>query len=197
MKSLRGQSERDVWSGKGRGHEKVGARFYRFVMPPEFPDSQLFHGPAPRSPLLKISTSDRTHARERTREEHSRREQHEEQPLHRLAIRLRHSRSNTSTEYSLPGATQLSQVRPISPSGQGVPFRVHLHRSRTRFHLIPEFLLYGESETRWMPVIPYSQPSPQGKPCTAPSHPICPAATTRLVGATTANRSRDGSFLQE
>ena len=40
-----------------------------------------FHGPAPRS------------------------------PLHRLAVRLRHSRSNTSTEYSLPGATQLSQVR--------------------------------------------------------------------------------------
>ena len=50
--------------------------------------SQLFHGPAPRS------------------------------PLHRLAVRLRHSRSNTSTEYSLPGATQLSQVRSISPSGQ-------------------------------------------------------------------------------
>ena len=39
--------------------------------------------------------------------------------LHRLAVRLRHSRSNTSTEYSLPGATQLSQVRSISPSGQG------------------------------------------------------------------------------
>ena len=55
--------------------------------------SQLFHGPAPRS------------------------------PLHRLAVRLRHSRSNTSTEYSLPGATQLSQVRSISPSGQGVPCR--------------------------------------------------------------------------
>ena len=30
--------------------------------------------------------------------------------LHRLSIRLRHSRSNTSTEYSLPGATQLSPV---------------------------------------------------------------------------------------
>ena len=55
--------------------------------------SQLFHGPAPRS------------------------------PLHRLAVRLRHSRSNTSTEYSLPGATQLSQVRSISPSGQGDPSR--------------------------------------------------------------------------
>ena len=49
--------------------------------------SQLFHGPAPRS------------------------------PFHRLSIRLRRSRSNTSTEYSLPGATQLSQVRSISPSG--------------------------------------------------------------------------------
>ena len=46
--------------------------------------SQLFHGPAPRS------------------------------PLYRLAVRLRHSRSNTSTEYSLLGATQLSQVRSIT-----------------------------------------------------------------------------------
>ena len=49
--------------------------------------SQLFHGPAPRS------------------------------PLHRLADRLRHSRSNTSTEYSLPGATQLSQVFLGEPNG--------------------------------------------------------------------------------
>ena len=49
--------------------------------------SDLFHGPAPCS------------------------------PLHRLSIRLRHSRPNTSTEYSLPGATQLLQVRSISPSG--------------------------------------------------------------------------------
>ena len=54
--------------------------------------SQLFHGPAPRS------------------------------PLHRLSIRFRRSRSNTSTENSLPlpGATQLSQVRSISPSGPRV-----------------------------------------------------------------------------
>ena len=44
-------------------------------------------------------------------------------PSIRLSIRLRRSRSNTSTEYSLPGATQLSQVRSISPSGQGVPCR--------------------------------------------------------------------------
>ena len=43
--------------------------------------SQLFHGPTPRS------------------------------PLHRLSIRLHRSRSTTSTEYSLPGATQLSQVQ--------------------------------------------------------------------------------------
>ena len=63
----------------------------------QFSSVQLFHGPAQRS------------------------------PLHRLSIRLRHSRSNTSrsTEYSstvvsdrrsrgLP--TQLSQVRSISPS---------------------------------------------------------------------------------
>ena len=47
--------------------------------------SQLFHGPAPRS------------------------------PLHRLAVRLRHSRSNTSTEYSLPGATQLSPYKSRFP----------------------------------------------------------------------------------
>ena len=40
--------------------------------------SQLFHGPAPRS------------------------------PLHRLAVRLRHSRSNTSTESSLPGGSTSS-----------------------------------------------------------------------------------------
>ena len=46
---------------------------------------QLFHGPTPRS------------------------------PLRRLSVRLRRSRSNTSTEYSLPGATQLSQVRSFSP----------------------------------------------------------------------------------
>ena len=42
-------------------------------------------------------------------------------PLHRLSIRLRRSRSTTSTEYSLPGATQLSQVRSVSPSEQGDP----------------------------------------------------------------------------
>ena len=48
--------------------------------------SQLFHGPTPRS------------------------------PLHRLSIRLRRSRTTTSTKYSLPGATQLSQVRSVSPS---------------------------------------------------------------------------------
>ena len=43
--------------------------------------SQLFHGPAPRS------------------------------PLHRLAVRLRHSRSNTSTEYSLPASRGLLNCR--------------------------------------------------------------------------------------
>ena len=46
---------------------------------------------------------------------------------HRLSIRLRRSRSTTSTEYSLPGATQLSQVgsqvRSVSPSEQGDPCR--------------------------------------------------------------------------
>ena len=30
--------------------------------------------------------------------------------LHRLSVRLRHSRSNTSTEYSFPGATVLFQI---------------------------------------------------------------------------------------
>ena len=46
-------------------------------------------------------------------------------PLHRLSIRLRRSRSTTSTEYSLPGGLhvrqlhgQLSQVRSVSPSEQ-------------------------------------------------------------------------------
>ena len=83
--------------------------------------SQLFHGPAPRS------------------------------PLHRLAVRLRHSRSNTSTEYSLPGATQLSQVhtryrRPgIQPlhtkhchaavvSHGGLTDRIHNTPTRRRSH---------------------------------------------------------------
>ena len=70
--------------------------------------SQLFHGPAPRS------------------------------PLHRLAVKLRHSRSNTSTEYSLPGATQLSQVRSVSPSGhsQQVHSGTTLHAHHTRFILM-------------------------------------------------------------
>ena len=51
---------------------------------------QLFHGPTPRS------------------------------PLRRLSVRLRRSRSNTSIEYSLPGATftQLSQV-----TGHSLPHR--------------------------------------------------------------------------
>ena len=31
-------------------------------------------------------------------------------PLHRLAVRLRHSRSNTSTEYSLPGTVPIYSV---------------------------------------------------------------------------------------
>ena len=72
--------------------------------------NQLFHGPAPRS------------------------------PLHRLAVRLRHSRSNTSTEYSLPGATQLSQVRSISrslPADRVLPaaFRTrHTTSSSTQSH---------------------------------------------------------------
>ena len=76
--------------------------------------SQLFHGLTPRS------------------------------PLHRLSVRFRRSRSNTSTEYSLPGATQLSQVRSISPSAQRagcslsllihayVPVKRHRGRTHTR-----------------------------------------------------------------
>ena len=51
---------------------------------------------------------------------------------HRLAVRLRHSRSNKSTEYSLPGATQLSQVRSISRSGQDV-LHVGVKRDPTNF----------------------------------------------------------------
>ena len=84
--------------------------------------SQLFHGPAPRSPLRKLSLGKgwgckctRSH--------------------HRLAVRLRHSRSNTSTEYSLPGATQLSQVRSISPSGAGTHTGcTHGTHGRTQAH---------------------------------------------------------------
>ena len=55
--------------------------------------SQLFHGPAPRS------------------------------PLHRLAVRLRHSRSNTSTEYSLPGAILIvaSEVSLSQRTGYSLP----------------------------------------------------------------------------
>ena len=45
--------------------------------------SQLFHGPAPRS------------------------------SLHRLSVRFRRSRSNTSTEYSLPGATLIIACKPV------------------------------------------------------------------------------------
>ena len=55
----------------------VGARALGFMAGFSQSVSELFHGPAPLS------------------------------PLHRLAVRLRHYRSNTSTEYSLPGATQL------------------------------------------------------------------------------------------
>ena len=56
-------------------------------------------------------------------------------PLHRLGVRLRHSRSNTSTEYSLPGATQLSQVRSISPSGAGTHTGcTHGTHGRTQAH---------------------------------------------------------------
>ena len=74
--------------------------------------SQLFHGPAPRS------------------------------PLHRLSIRLRRSRSDTSTEYSLPGATQLSQVCASS----GNPDRIFLGYScsalsRERTHRIGQEIL--------------------------------------------------------
>ena len=74
--------------------------------------SQLFHGPAPRS------------------------------PLHRLAVRLRHSRSNTSTERTrsrgLPNVRRGARVRhgqkPLSnsPSGQGP--RPHRGTVRIRIH---------------------------------------------------------------
>ena len=49
---------------------------------------------------------------------------HPRSPLHRLSIRLRRSRTTTSTEYSLPGATQLSQVRSVSPSERMVVIHV-------------------------------------------------------------------------
>ena len=63
--------------------------------------SQFFHGPTPRS------------------------------PLHRLSIRLHRSRSTTSTEYSLPGATQLSQVQvTVSALSQRGPRRTGGRHSR-------------------------------------------------------------------
>ena len=63
---------------------------------PQFSSVQLFHGPTPRS------------------------------PLHRLAIRLSRSRSNTSTEYSLSaGATQLR------PPGQHMSHHVIDHTRST------------------------------------------------------------------
>ena len=94
--------------------------------------SQLFHGPAPRS------------------------------PLHRLAVRLRHSRSNTSTEYSLPGATQLSQVRSISPSGQSPYYsRYSTVRHGTIFHRYTGGgLPYGPDSGR---VCATNRPHPRGK----------------------------------
>ena len=63
--------------------QSVSQLFHSFKSQPRTehtrePD-QLFHGPAPRS------------------------------PLHRLSVRFRQSRSNTSTEYSLPGAIQLDR----------------------------------------------------------------------------------------
>ena len=47
-------------------------------------------------------------------------------PAGRLSVRLRRSRSNTSTEYSLPGATQISiiaaAVRPITDAAAALDF---------------------------------------------------------------------------
>ena len=61
--------------------------------------SQLFHGPAPRS------------------------------PLYRLAVRLRHSRSNTSTEYSLaPGGYSIvAWITVCEPLNAGLPPKKHVY----------------------------------------------------------------------
>ena len=65
--------------------------------------SQLFHGPIPRFTPAPAQ-------------------------VHRLAIRLRRSRSNTSTEYSLSGATQMGRMsnlncRKCEVSGQDLSQR--------------------------------------------------------------------------
>ena len=86
--------------------------------------SQLFHGPAPRS------------------------------PLHRLAVRLRHSRSNTSTEYSLPGATQFPGyiVSTASWEATGVLYRggvIKLPRARSaRVFSPPQARNFGDIDCK-------------------------------------------------
>ena len=96
-----------------------------------------------------------------------------------------HPSVNTSTEYSLARPTQFRNKHAVGS------IRLELLVE------LSELSIAAPSKRVGWPVIPYSHPFPQGKPCTAPSFPICPAATTTLGGATTANRSRDGSSLQE
>ena len=78
---------RDTGLGPPTGDMHMAARLWRHQSV-----SQLFHGPAPRS------------------------------PLHRLAVRLRHSRSNTSTEYSLPGPFSVIRSTRFAWSGLRIIF---------------------------------------------------------------------------
>ena len=79
-------------------------------------ENLAYEATVPRSIIYfsQISTSDRTHARERTGEEHSRREQHEEQPA------------------SDPPSHTVRKARPsVAPSrGQALPAARHRHDLR-------------------------------------------------------------------
>ena len=75
--------------------------------------SRSFHGPAPRS------------------------------PLHRLSIRLRRSRSTTSTQYSLPGATQLLKCTYSKFRDSSFCLRSCTHSSSHREHHIEQNPRHG------------------------------------------------------
>ena len=73
-----------------------------------------------QSRILKISTSDRTDARERAREEHSRREQHEEQPASDIGSSVtRPSRRRGEGEARGRQSGSRSLTRPSPPSKVG------------------------------------------------------------------------------
>ena len=80
--------------------------------------SSYFTGPSGRSPFRRLSSPAPPLPFSTVRQSEISRSS-PRSPLRRL----RRSRSNRSIKYSLPGATQLSQVRSFSPSVQGDPCR--------------------------------------------------------------------------